>query len=80
MLADILKCKVDTIESKEGPALGAAILAGVACGMFNSVEEGCAKFVVRGSAKSVPDEVQTKRYDAIFALYSSNSALAFFTI
>lgn len=71
MLADILKCKVDTIESKEGPALGAAILAGVACGMFNSVEEGCAKFVVRGSAKSVPDEVQIKRYDAIFALYSS---------
>lgn len=71
MLADILKCEVDTIKSKEGPALGAAILAGVACGMFNSVEDGCSKFVSRGEDKAIPCDSETKRYDAIFALYGS---------
>ena len=39
MIANILNIKVDVIESEEGPALGGAILAAVACGEFASGEE-----------------------------------------
>ena len=39
MIANILNLKVDVIESEEGPALGGAMLAAVACGEYASVEE-----------------------------------------
>lgn len=71
LLADILKCKVTTIKSKEGPALGAAILAGVAAGIFGSVEEGCDKLVVQGEASASPEASAVKTYDAIYELYQS---------
>lgn len=45
MVANILNIKVDMIESEEGPALGGAMLAAVACGEFASVEEAAAKLV-----------------------------------
>lgn len=45
IVANILNIKVDMIESKEGPALGGAMLAAVACGEFASVEEAAAKLV-----------------------------------
>ncbi len=41
MLADLFDCTVKTITSSESPALGAAILAGVCSGEFESVESGC---------------------------------------
>ena len=37
--------KVDVIESEEGPALGGAMLAAVACGEYESVEAAAAKIV-----------------------------------
>lgn len=45
MIANILNLKVDVIESEEGPALGGAMLAAVACGEYESVEEIAAKMV-----------------------------------
>ena len=45
MLADMFGCAVRTVDSKEGPALGAAILAGVGAGLFPSVEEACRSFI-----------------------------------
>lgn len=45
MIANILNVKVDVIESEEGPALGGAILAAVACGEYASVEEAAKKLV-----------------------------------
>lgn len=71
LLADILKCKVTTIASREGPALGAAILAGVAAGIFQSVEEGCDKLVVKGEAEALPQPGECARYDAVYGLYQS---------
>ena len=43
MIANVLNIKVDRIESEEGPALGGAMLAAVACGVFSSVEEAAEK-------------------------------------
>ena len=45
MIANILNLKVDVIESEEGPAMGGAMLAAVACGEYASVEEIAAKVV-----------------------------------
>ena len=41
MLADVFGCPVCTTQSKEGPALGVAILAGVGAGIYPSVREAC---------------------------------------
>ena len=45
MLSDMYNCSVKTVDSKEGPALGAAILAGVGAGIYPSVEEACRKII-----------------------------------
>lgn len=45
MIANILNLKVDVIESEEGPALGGAMLAAVACGEYGSVEEAAERIV-----------------------------------
>lgn len=45
MIANILNIKVDVIESEEGPALGGAMLAAVADGVFESVEDAAQKIV-----------------------------------
>lgn len=45
IIANVLNLKVDVIESEEGPALGGAMLAAVACGEYASVEEAAEKLV-----------------------------------
>lgn len=45
IIANILNLKVDVIESEEGPALGGAMLAAVACGEYDSVEAAAEKIV-----------------------------------
>ena len=45
IIANVMNLKVDVIESEEGPALGGAMLAAVACGEFASVEDAAAKLV-----------------------------------
>lgn len=45
MLADMYECEVKTVASKEGPALGVAILAAVGVGLYKSVPEACAKII-----------------------------------
>ena len=40
-----MNVKVDVIESEEGPAMGGAMLAAVACGVYDSVEEIAEQFV-----------------------------------
>lgn len=45
IIANVLNVKVDVLESEEGPALGGAILAAVACGEFASVEDAAEKLI-----------------------------------
>lgn len=68
MIANILNVKVDVIESEEGPALGGAILAAVACGEFESVEQAAEKLVhVIDTVE--PDPVLVQKYDARYAQF-----------
>lgn len=71
MLADVLNCRVETTVSKEGPALGAAILAGVAAKIFSSVKDGCDICIKKSSVFSDPIYAHKRAYDEIYKLYSS---------
>lgn len=69
MLADTYNCEVKTVQSKEGPALGVAILAGVGAGVFKSVEEGCDKLI--HIAKTQPPVAEhVPQYEACYRLYT----------
>jgi len=68
MIANVLNLKVDVIESEEGPALGAAMLAAVACGEYATVEEIAAKLVkVIDTVEPEPELVE--KYEARYAVF-----------
>lgn len=70
MLADLYGCGVKTLETKEGPALGAAILAGVGAGLYDSVQSGCEK-VLKVNKVQQPDLENGKVYDKYYRVYKS---------
>lgn len=72
IIANVLNIKVDVIESEEGPGLGAAMLAAVACGEFKDVEEAAAKIVkVTDTIEPEPELVALyeKRYKTFAKIY-----------
>ncbi len=71
MLADTMGCAVRTMESKEGPALGAAILAGVAAGIYKDAREGCRRCVRASTTASVPNPTEVARYNEVFSVYKA---------
>ncbi len=78
MLADVFGCPVATTVNTEGPALGAAILAGVGAGLYPSVEEACRKMiqvnpVQQPIQENLPQYART--YEVYRKLYAANKAL-----
>lgn len=74
IVANILNVKVDKINSKEGPAFGAAILAAVGCGKYASVEEATEKLIkVVSTVEQDPQivELYNKKYEVFKELYPS---------
>lgn len=63
LLANILNLRVDIPEIEEGPALGAAMLAAVACGEYGSVEEAAEK-IVRVVDTVEPEQELVEKYNA----------------
>ena len=70
MLADVYDCPVKTVKSKEGPALGAAILAGVGAGLYPSVQEAC-DAMIQTNEPQEPISENVPRYDAFYQVYRS---------
>ncbi len=68
IIANVLNLKVDVIESEEGPAMGGAMLAAVACGEYASVEEIAAK-VVKIVDTVEPDPALVEKYEARYAQF-----------
>ncbi len=69
MLADVYDCPVQTVQSKEGPALGAAILAGVGAGMYPSVQEACSNLIkVNPPQAPIPENVE--KYEKLYRVYT----------
>jgi xylulokinase len=74
IVANILNVKVDKINSKEGPAFGAAILAAVGCGKYSNVEEATEKLIkVVDTIEQDPEivELYNKKYQVFKDLYPS---------
>jgi xylulokinase len=68
MQADIYGVEVATLTAEEGPAYGAALLAGVGAGLFrdtNAVVEQCAKI----DGVTTPDSQTQARYEHVYAIY-----------
>lgn len=70
ILADILEATVETIASDEGPALGAALIAGVGVGVYADFEQATAQ-AVRTTGAIEPDPANRKRYREYFEVYRS---------
>lgn len=72
IIANVLNVKIDVIESEEGPALGGAMLAAVACKEFDSVE-AAADAIVKITDTIEPDkklvEAYNKKYNVFKQLY-----------
>ncbi|GHO45505.1 xylulokinase [Ktedonospora formicarum] len=72
IIADVLETELVTTNSSEGPAFGAALLAGVAAGVYASVPEACSQTVriverTEPQAKTAPAYRQA--YETYRALY-----------
>ncbi len=69
MLADLYACPVKTAASKEGPALGVAILAMVGAGIYESVPDACAAIVGTDRVQQ-PIEENIPVYEKYYRLYT----------
>jgi len=68
MQADIFNADIVKLESEQGPAMGAAMLAAYGCGWFPSLE-ACAKKFIRPAEVFSPDPERVQRYDGLFSVY-----------
>lgn len=68
MLADMYGCSVSTVQSDQGGALGAAILAGVGAGIYSDLETAC-DALVRKKDSSEPNMAANGAYAKYFTLY-----------
>ena len=68
MLADLYACPVKTVDSKEGPALGVAILAAVGAGIYSSVPEACDAVIHTANVQD-PSEKNIPEYEKYYQLY-----------
>ena len=68
MQADIYGAEVATLAAEEGPAYGAALLAGVGAGAFADVGDAVERCVAVGDVTR-PDPAAHERYARIYAVY-----------
>lgn len=67
--ADVFNFPLSTITVDEGPALGVALLAGVGCGLYSSVEEACST-VVKVARGATVNEEHARIYQKYYEVYS----------
>src|SRR5262249_2881808 len=68
LMADVFDTRVSITTEAEGPAFGAALLGGVAAGVFASTEEAAAA-LVHGPQTISPEPAAPGRYREIHAAY-----------
>ena len=70
IMANVLNIPLDTPASEQGPGMGGAMLAMVACGAYSSVEEVCKK-LVRVASTTRPDPTIAARYEARYQQFKA---------
>lgn len=69
--ADVLNMPITVIKSSQGPALGSAIHAAVAAGVYSDVVEAAAVMGGTEDLKYLPSPQNAKIYDQLFELYDT---------
>ena len=70
ILADVFNHSIDEINTNQGGALGATILAAVGAGQYENVEEGC-KRLIKSINQINPVEEHVNQYEKIYIKYTS---------
>jgi xylulokinase len=70
ILADVFACELVTVDTTEGAALGAALLAGVGCGHWPDVEKACSA-AVRISGRVSPRAEASAAYQRQYTEYQT---------
>ena len=70
ILADILEAELVTVNTSEGAAYGAALLAGVGARIWSNVDAACTQTIVIND-RVCPNPVNAKRYQSIYEQYKS---------
>jgi len=68
IVADVLNLKVEKVQSEEGPAFGAAILAMVGAGQFANIQEACEK-LINITEMYVPNKENAVNYNRNYPIY-----------
>lgn len=68
IIADVLGVELVTTNAQEGPAFGAALLAGVASGVYDSVQQAC-EATVRVVERTEPRLENRGIYEQVYATY-----------
>ena len=68
IISNVLNVELQTVETEQGPAFGAAILAMVGCGEYEGTEQA-AKAIVKKSTVSVPDGNLVRLYNEHYKKY-----------
>lgn len=68
ILADVYGLRVSTVQSKEGPALGVAILAMVGAGMYPDVKTAC-DTIVKLKNTTAPTRENSEKYGQYYKIY-----------
>ncbi len=68
MMADVYGMNVSTVDSKEGPALGVAILAMVGAGLYENVEDAC-RNVIQVKDITTQNTEHSEQYAKVYEIY-----------
>jgi len=70
MLSDVMNSELVTVNTTEGAAFGAALLAGVGAGVWKTVEESCAA-TIKTMEKTVPNKDAVNVYEQYYRQYTA---------
>jgi L-ribulokinase len=71
VMADVLNMPIRVARSEQTPALGAAMLAAVASGIFRNTDEAKKAMGAGFDAEYFPDEENVKAYDKLYSSYET---------
>jgi xylulokinase len=70
ILADVLGAELVTVNTTEGAAFGAALLAGVGVGTWANVDAACAA-AIQVTGSTAPQVAAANQYDEVYRVYTA---------
>jgi xylulokinase len=68
ILADVLNTELFTVNTTEGAAYGAALLAGTGIGIWRNIQEAC-HATIKITSHIAPDAGAVERYNSAYQVY-----------